>query len=143
MTPGKLTWQGMTSAEQITLPTYPIVAMIAGLLYAFQPESRLSGPAFETARHVWSMDGWGAIFFAVGACQLVALVLGHHHGSRWVYVQTLKVGVGLTAFWAVLLFLSARESPFVSYTSCLWLIALTVLQMASTRGLRRRVPRDA
>ena len=48
-----------------------------------------------------------------------------------------------TAFWAVLLFLSARESPFVSYTSCLWLVALTVLQMASTRGLRRRVLRDA
>lgn len=138
MTPGKLTWDDMTSAEQITLPTYPVVALVAGLLYALQPATRLSGPAFQTARDVLSMDQWGAIFAAVGACQLVALVLGAYHGSRWLYVQTLKVGVALTAFWAVLLFLSARESPFVSYTSSLWLVALTVLQMATTRGLRRR-----
>lgn len=134
----RLLWSNMTEPEKITLPTYPTVAIAAGLLYAFQPPERLSGPAFDTARDLWSMDMWGAIFMLVGVTQVVALSLGRMHGSRPLYVATLFAGVALTGFWTVLLFLSAVGSPYVSYTSAVYVFALTVLQIASTRGLRRR-----
>lgn len=132
----------LTPAEQVTLYVYPFLAITAGLLYIFQPATRLSGPAFDTARVLMSMNLWGCVFLTVGLSQVAAMLLGGRDGSREAYILTLRLGTALSAMWSVFLFCSAAQSPYVSYTSAVWLLGITLLQMASHRQLVRG-PRHA
>ena len=128
-----LTRANVTAASRLTLPMYPALYFGVGLAFLLQDPTRTSGPAFDVARSIMGIHAWGLIFATVAAVETWALLSQH----RRPYVLALIPGAGLAGFWAVVLFGSAIGSPFVSYTSGMWVAGMAVAQAASARSLAR------
>jgi hypothetical protein len=128
-----LTRATVTAASRVMLPLYPALYLGVGIAFLAQDAARTSGPAFDVAKMVMPIPAWGALFVAVAVVEIVAL-LAHHRAA---YQLALIPGAWLAGFWAVVVLGSAVASPFVSYTSGMWVAGMAVAQAASARSLAR------
>jgi hypothetical protein len=128
-----LTRSEVTVASRVMLPLYPALYLSVGLAFMFQSEERTSGDAFDVARLLLPVLGWGVVFVTVAVVEVIAL-LTH---NRAAYLWALIPGSGLAAFWSVVIFSSTLDSEVVSYSACMWVAGMSVAQMASARSLAR------
>jgi hypothetical protein len=126
-----LTRDRITVASAIMLPTYAAAFAFNGVALLWQNPVRTSGDAFDAAREVLPMHGWGLLFLAIAALEALAIVTHH----RRLEVVALSIGVGLASFWATLLLLSALTGVVVSFTSFTWVCVVAIAHYASMRSL--------
>lgn len=90
----------VTTASRTMLPSYPILALMFGFNYLTTETPHLTGssPVLEITNRVMPLPVWGVLFLAVGAFQVVALIVG----KRVVYEAALALMCGLTMFLALL-----------------------------------------
>lgn len=124
----------ITRASRVMLPTYAIMYTILGYLFLLQRPERTSGEAFDIAKMVLPIHGWGWVFAIVSALEVTAM----WSRKRSMYMAALILGVGLAAFWTVVLGAAAVASPQVSFTGCVWVGGWVAAQMATALSLAAR-----
>ncbi len=124
----------VTAASRIMLPTYAAMHTIIGLLFIFQDPRRTAGSAFEVARELLPMPGWGVIFLGIAAMEWFALA----RHKRAVYMAALTWAAGVVAFWTVLVLAATITNHDVSFTSCVWVGGWVAAHMATVRSLAVR-----
>lgn len=101
----------ITAASKIMLPTYVVLATLAGLVYTFDPLGRVAGIhtlAFQ--RSVMPLWIWGCLFLGLAA--LMVLALARH--SRDGFAFALAVSAVTWFAWGCLYLVSAATDPQAS-----------------------------
>lgn len=129
----KLYPQTVTPGARVMLPVYPLAYGAMGVFYIFQAASRTSSDAFDVAKAVLPIGGWGLLFIIVAVFEALGLFL---HNRR-LYLYALIPGAGLAAFWAVVVGMSSFFSPLVTFTAGVWIMLVAIGQGSLARSLAR------
>lgn len=121
------------SLKQVTPLSFMVILILAifnlvlglALMFAIDSnQSRLSAPLI-IVNDLLTFQFWGAVFIGIGLVKLFALKTNNWKLSR----QSLLLGAGVKAMWAVALIFRVFISPGSVFLSLLW-ITIAALQMA-------------
>lgn len=125
----------ITAASKIMLPTYVVLATLAGCVYTFDPFGRVAGiHALTFQRSVMPVWLWGCPFLVLAALMVLALV----RRSRDGFAFALAVSSVAWFAWGCLYLVSATTDPEASVLAPAFPWFVAVACIASMVSLVKR-----
>lgn len=128
---GDLTWDAITVASKIMLPTYVGMFTVVAMNFLFINSDTLAkSPGLNYADSVLSIRGWGLLFCAVAVMMVVSLV----RKNRDMFRYALLMAAICMALWSAVMFGAAIWGP-ASFSAWSWPMFVAAACMATNRSL--------
>lgn len=118
------------------LPTYPVVSMLFGLTWWFDPGGTLTrAPGLAYARELFPIAVWGALWIVLAVVMTVALYIHIQRSTRMLYMATLVINGLVWAAWGGVVEVAAFTQDNVPIVAGLLPLFVGVCCWASTVSL--------